>query len=177
MHEQASRLILFAFILSPLAMFAKESKPTFNYIVEVKPAADAKGIQLSADFLRDFWKNFSAEIKANGLVKQVLDEGAAEPTAADDLKKSLILEVRFLNLKEGHAKGDKFSPGEARIEVVVFRMSDHKKGNTYKVIFPVKGPIQDEEQTATDAGVAAADAFHKQAKGMSLWVLVPLSII
>jgi len=147
------------------------SKPQFKSI-EVKQFTFAEGVQLSPDFSKHFYASFLAELQRLNISAQVVEDGAA----VNDTQGShgfnpqfIVLEGKFVAVKEGQQKGDKFEVGSANLEIRWFRRSDHRALSfppcaaceVFKTKVTLSGSLQnDEQKVAESAGVEAADAFR-----------------
>lgn len=156
-------------VFVPLALVAQKmtpvSKPTLKS-VEVKHFTNAEGVQLSPNFSKVFYASFLAELQRLNISDQVVEDG----TPVNDTQGShgfktqfIIVEGRFVAVKEGRQKGDKFEAGAANIEIHFYRRSDHKEfTDKVRCKIPLNGPLQNDEQiVAESAGVEAANAVRK----------------
>jgi len=173
-------------VLWPLGLAAQDvkpvSKPQFKSI-EVKHFTNADGVQLSPNFLKVFYASFLAELQRLNVADQTVEEG----TPVNDTQgphgsnpQFIVLEGKFVAVKEGRQKGDKFEAGSANLEIRLFRRSDHKALNfppcavceVFKTKVTLNGLLQnDEQKVAEAAGVEAADAFRtKVVPGKASWL-------
>jgi hypothetical protein len=168
-------IALTCLIVWPVALAAQNmkpvSKPTYKSI-EVKHFTAADGVQLSANFQKAFYASFLAELQRLNISEQIAEEG----TPVNDTQGThgwnpqfIVLEGKFVAIKEGHEKGDKFEAGSANLEFRYFRRSDHKALSfppcavceVFKTKVTLNGSLQnDEQKVAESAGVEAADAFR-----------------
>ncbi len=174
--------------MCPLALAAQimkpVSKPEFKSI-EVKHFTAAEGVQLPPNFSKAFYASFLAELQRLTVAEQAVEEGApVNDTQGPHGFKPLfiVLEGKFVAVKEGRQNGDKFEAGSANIEIRWFRRSDHRALSfppcaaceVFKTKVALNGSLQnDEQKVAESAGVEAADAFRiKVVPGKASWLEV-----
>jgi hypothetical protein len=179
-------LTLAGILLWPLALAAQNmkpvSKPEFKSI-EVKHFTNAEGVQLSPNFSKYFYASFLAEMLRLNVAEQTVEEGAPvnDTQGPHGFKPQfIILEGKFVAVKEGRQKGDKFEAGSANLEIRYFRRSDHRALSfppcaaceVFKTKVTLNGLLQDDEQKVAEAaGVEAADAFRtKVVPGKASWL-------
>jgi len=179
-------LTLAGILLWPLALAAQNmkpvSKPEFKSI-EVKHFTNAEGVQLSPNFSKYFYASFLAEMQRLNVAEQTVEEGAPvnDTQGSHGLNPQfIVLEGKFVAVKEGRQKGDKFEAGSANLEIRYFRRSDHRALSfppcavceVFKTKVALNGSLQnDEQKVAEAAGVEAADAFRtKVVPGKASWL-------
>jgi hypothetical protein len=162
-------IALASIVLWPLGLAAQNmkpvSKPEFKSI-EVKHFTNAEGVQLSPNFQKVFYASFLAELQRQNISEQVVEDGTPvndTPTQGSQSYKFIVLEGRFVAVKEGRQKGDKFEAGSADLEIRYFRRSDHKGfPDKIRCKISLTGPFQNDEQKVPElAGVEAANAVRK----------------
>jgi hypothetical protein len=179
-------MALIIVVFWPLALAAQNvkpvSKPHFKSI-EVKHFTNAEGVQLSPTFSKYFYASFLAEMQRLNVAEQTVEEG----TPVNDTQgphgfnpQFIVLEGKFVAVKDGQQKGDKFEAGSANLEIRYFRRSDHRALSfppcsaceVFKTKVTLNGSLQnDEQKVAESAGVEAADAFRtKVVPGKASWL-------
>jgi hypothetical protein len=124
--------------------------------IEAKHFTQAEGLNLSQEFVDQFYAGLRAELPKAKVAEQVVDEGG---TVADaDAANSVVVEGKFLSKKSGFV-------GIVRAEINLFRRSDHGLIKTITPEIPYKpSPLNTDKTIGHATGRRAAYEIFRALK-------------
>jgi hypothetical protein len=140
----------------PAAKLAAQDVTLPLKAIEVKHFTQAEGLNLSQEFIDQFYEGLRTELPKTKVAGQVVEDGG---TIADaDAANSVVVEGKFLEKKSGFV-------GIVRAEINLYRRSDHQLITTITPKIPYKpSPLNTDKTIGHSTGRRAAYEIQRAFK-------------